>query len=72
MNMVWVDDRMIIDYGQFGDVVSFDTTFKINKVNQTFAVFVGFNYHREIVVFGIVLMYDETIDWFVCLLDTLL
>ena len=34
MNMFWVDDRMIIDYGQFGDVVSFDTTFKINKVNQ--------------------------------------
>ena len=30
-NMFWADARMIIDYGLFGDVLSFDTTYKINK-----------------------------------------
>ncbi|KAI9169868.1 hypothetical protein LWI28_018829 [Acer negundo] len=51
--MFCADARMIIDYGQFGDVVSFDTTYKINKANRPFAVFVGLNHHREIVIFGL-------------------
>ena len=49
-NMFWVDAKMIIDYGHFGDVVSFDTTY---KPNRPFAVFVGLNHHRETVVFGV-------------------
>lgn len=28
-NIFWADARMIIDYGQFGDVVTFDTTCKL-------------------------------------------
>lgn len=64
-NMFWTDARMIIDYGQFEDVVSFDTTYKVNKTNRPFTVFVGFNHHRETVVFGAALMYDETVDSFV-------
>ena len=61
---------MIIYYGQFGDVVSFDTTYKINKENWPFAVFVGLNHHREIVTFGAVLLYDETVDSFIWLFET--
>ena len=41
-NIFWADAKMIIDYGQFGDVVSFDTTYKVNKENRPFAAFVGF------------------------------
>ncbi|KAK0596886.1 hypothetical protein LWI29_019868 [Acer saccharum] len=55
-NMFWEDARMIIDYGQFGDVMSFDTTYKINKENRPFAVFVGLNHHWETVIFGGALM----------------
>ena len=44
-NIFWADAKMIIDYGQFSDVVSFDTTYKINKENWPFAVFVGLNHH---------------------------
>lgn len=43
-----------------GDIVSFYTTYKVNKVNKPFAVFVGFNHHWETMVFGAALMYDET------------
>ncbi|XP_028095990.1 protein FAR1-RELATED SEQUENCE 5-like [Camellia sinensis] len=56
-----------MDYGQFGDVVTFDTTYKFNSAHRPFASFVGFNHHREIVIFGAALMYDETADSFIWL-----
>ncbi|XP_017190508.2 protein FAR1-RELATED SEQUENCE 5-like [Malus domestica] len=65
-NMFWADAKMIIDYSHFGDVVSFDTTYKVNELDRPFVVFVGFNHHKEIVVFGAALMYDETATSFKC------
>ena len=70
--MFWADAKMIIDYGQFGDVVSFDTTYKINKENRPFTVLVGLNHHREIVTFGVALLYAETDDSFIWLFETFL
>ncbi|CAL5329126.1 unnamed protein product [Camellia sinensis] len=66
-NIFWADAQMIMDYGQFGDVVTFDTTYKLNSAHRPFASFVGLNHHRETVVFGAALMYDETADSFVWL-----
>jgi hypothetical protein len=56
---------MIVDYKLFGDVVSFDTTYRTNKEYRPLAMFVGFNHHREVVIFGTALLYDETIESFV-------
>ncbi|XP_028121166.1 protein FAR-RED IMPAIRED RESPONSE 1-like [Camellia sinensis] len=56
-----------MDYGQFGNVVTFDTTFKLNSTHRPFAFFVGFNHHRETAIFGAALMYDEITDSFVWL-----
>ncbi|CAL5335346.1 unnamed protein product [Camellia sinensis] len=64
-NIFWADAQMIMDYGQFGDVVTFDTTYKLNSAHRPFASFVGLNHYRETVVFGAALMYDETTDSFV-------
>ncbi|KAK3225264.1 hypothetical protein Dsin_005126 [Dipteronia sinensis] len=50
-NIFWEDAEMIMDYGHFGNVVSFDTTYKTNKENRPFGVFVGLNHHRETVIF---------------------
>jgi hypothetical protein len=61
-NILWVDARMFTDYVYFGDVVSFYTTFGTNKESRPFSVFVGFNHFRETIVFGAVLMYDETYE----------
>ncbi|XP_028112052.1 protein FAR1-RELATED SEQUENCE 5-like [Camellia sinensis] len=58
---------MIVDYGQFGDIVTFDTTYKLNSAHRPFASFVGFNHHRETVIFGAALMYNETADSFIWL-----
>lgn len=57
-NIFWVDAKMITAY--FGDIVSFDTNFGTNKESRHFSVFDGFNQFRETMVFGVVLMYNET------------
>jgi len=61
---------MIVDYKLFGDVVSFDTTYRTNKEYRPLAMFVGFNHHREVVIFGAALLYDETIESFEWLFET--
>jgi zinc finger SWIM domain-containing protein 3 len=71
-NIFWADAKMIMDYTHFGDVVSFDTTFGTKEESRPFGVFVGFNYFRETVVFGVVLMYDETFESFKWLFETFL
>lgn len=71
-NVFWADAKMILDYGQFGDVVSFDTTYRTNKDNRPLGVFVGFNHHREVIIFGAALMYDEMADSFIWLFETFL
>ncbi|KAF7153688.1 hypothetical protein RHSIM_Rhsim01G0226000 [Rhododendron simsii] len=71
-NIFWAHPKMIIDYAQFGDVVTFDTTFKLNGENRPFAVFIRFNNHREVIVFRAALMYDETADSFIRLFETFL
>ncbi|KAL9669217.1 hypothetical protein QQ045_006760 [Rhodiola kirilowii] len=66
------DAKMIMDYGIFGDVVSFDTTYKLNEANRPFAVFVRLNHHRQTVIFRAALMYDETATSFIWLFETFL
>ncbi|KAH6781880.1 hypothetical protein C2S52_001302 [Perilla frutescens var. hirtella] len=69
-NIIWVDGRMMVDYADFGDVVSFDTTYKKNKEGRPFALFVGVNHHKQTIVFGAALLYDETAETFMWLFDT--
>ncbi|XP_059627203.1 protein FAR1-RELATED SEQUENCE 5-like [Cornus florida] len=71
-NIFWADSKMISDYGHFVDVLTFDTTYKLVHRNRPFAVFLGLNYHRETVVFGVAFMYDETTDSFGWLFNTFL
>ncbi|XP_042518642.1 protein FAR1-RELATED SEQUENCE 5-like [Macadamia integrifolia] len=63
-NIFWADPKMIIDYAHFGDVISFDTTFCTNKECRPFGLFAGFNHHRGYTVFGVALLYDETVESF--------
>ena len=61
-----------MDYGQFGDVVTFDTTYKLNNEHRPFGTFVGYNHHRETVIFSTALMYDETVEFFTWLFQIFL
>ena len=70
-NIFWADARMIIDYSHFSDVITFDTTYSTNRDARPLRVFLGLNHHRETVVFGGALLYDEMIESFVWLVEIL-
>ncbi|KAL6221654.1 hypothetical protein ACLB2K_005050 [Fragaria x ananassa] len=71
-NIFWADTRMIIAYAHLGDVITFDTTYSTNKEYRPFGVFAGFNHHRETVIFGAALLYDETAESLKWLFQTFL
>jgi hypothetical protein len=48
----------------FGDVVTFDTTYRTNLYDMPFGLFVGVNNHFQSMIFGGVLLRDETVDTF--------
>ncbi|XP_074369739.1 protein FAR1-RELATED SEQUENCE 11-like [Apium graveolens] len=47
-------------YQSFGDVVIFDTTYKINAYDMPLGIFVGINNHGRTILFGCALLRNET------------
>lgn len=62
--LMWTNGRGIHQYQCFGDVVTFDTTYRTNLYDMPFGLFVGVNNHFQSVIFGGVLLRDEKIDSF--------
>ena len=60
---------MKTDFDFFGDVVCFNTTYKKCKDGRPLALFVGVNHHKQSIIFGAALLYDESIDTFKWLFD---
>ncbi|KAJ1702761.1 hypothetical protein LUZ63_002540 [Rhynchospora breviuscula] len=69
-NVFWADAKSINDYHHFGDVVCFDTRYKVENYGRPLALFIGLNHHRQIVIFGMALMYDESLSSFKWLFET--
>ncbi|XP_022750496.1 protein FAR1-RELATED SEQUENCE 5-like [Durio zibethinus] len=69
-NCFWADFRSRMTYKYFGDVVAFDPTYLINKYKMPFVPFTGVNHHYQSILFGCVLLWDETKETFVWLLNT--
>ena len=51
INIFWVDECAVSDYSLFGDVLCFDTTYRTNYYGRPFAPFIGFNHHKQTVIF---------------------
>ncbi|KAL6542385.1 hypothetical protein OROMI_023987 [Orobanche minor] len=64
-NCFWCDAKSRIDYECFGDVVSFDTTYKTNDYDMPFAPFVGVNHQRQTITFACALVSNEITETFV-------
>jgi len=62
--LLWTNGRSRMQCEHFGDVITFDTTYKTNLYEMPFGLFVGVNNHFQSVLFGGVLMTDEKIDSF--------
>lgn len=66
----WVDGRSRTAYEHFGDVVTFDTSYRSNRFQVPFAPFIGVNHHLQPISFGCALLGDENISTFVWLFKT--
>ncbi|XP_020175538.3 protein FAR1-RELATED SEQUENCE 5-like [Aegilops tauschii subsp. strangulata] len=69
-SMFWCDAQSRRDYQDYGDVVVFDSTYKMNRYGMPFVRFVGVNNHRCTTVFGCAIIADETEGTYVWLLQT--
>lgn len=58
-----------MDYQSFGDVVVFDSTYRMNMYKMPFVPFVGMNHHRSTTVFGCGIVSDERIESYVWMLS---
>ncbi|XP_073357009.1 protein FAR1-RELATED SEQUENCE 5-like isoform X2 [Aegilops tauschii subsp. strangulata] len=67
--LMWTNGRSKKQYHHFGDVVTFDTTYKTNLYDMPFGIFVGMNNHFQSVLYAGVLMRDETVDTFKWIFD---
>ncbi|KAK8933789.1 putative protein FAR1-RELATED SEQUENCE 10 [Platanthera zijinensis] len=47
IGFLWIDGHSKIDYDCFGDVIVFDTTYRLNKYNLTCAPFIAVNHQGE-------------------------
>ncbi|XP_016185328.1 protein FAR1-RELATED SEQUENCE 5-like [Arachis ipaensis] len=61
---LWVDARCRASYEYYGDVVSFDTTYRRNRHGLPFASFVGVNHHGKSTLLGCALLGSEEIPSF--------
>ncbi|XP_042941235.1 protein FAR-RED IMPAIRED RESPONSE 1-like [Carya illinoinensis] len=69
-NVFWADPRSRAAYQDFGDVVTFDTTYLTNRYGMPFAPFVGVNHHRQSILFGAGLISSEDTETFTWLFQT--
>ncbi|CAL9764090.1 unnamed protein product, partial [Musa acuminata subsp. burmannicoides] len=69
-NVFWTDAKSIVDFEYFGDVVCFDTSYKTSDYGRPFAPFIGVNHHKQAIIFGAAMLYDETEESFKWLFQT--
>ncbi|XP_057511184.1 protein FAR1-RELATED SEQUENCE 5-like [Actinidia eriantha] len=69
-NVFWADARSREAFKEFGDVVTFDTTYLVNKYDMPFAPFVGVNHHGQSILLGCGLVLREDTSSFVWLFET--
>ncbi|KAG5530132.1 hypothetical protein RHGRI_030489 [Rhododendron griersonianum] len=63
-HIFWSAAHCIDWYQKYGDVVVFDTTYKINAYQMPFRIFVGVNNHGKTILFGCALLRNETTSTF--------
>ncbi|GKC53791.1 FAR1-related sequence 5-like protein, partial [Tanacetum coccineum] len=64
----WADEVSKYSYREFGDVESFDATFKTNKYKMVFVLFTSIDNHRKCVTVVVGLLKNETTKSYILLL----
>ncbi|KAJ4702361.1 Protein FAR1-RELATED SEQUENCE like [Melia azedarach] len=68
-NIFWADANSRMNYSYFGDTVTFDTTYRMNRYRVPFAPFTGLNHHGQPVLFGCALLLNESEASFIWLFE---
>lgn len=61
-HVFWADGTSRKNYSLFGDVISFDSTYRSNRYNLVFTPFTGVNHHKSCVTFGAAFIPNEKIE----------
>nr|XP_043615713.1 protein FAR1-RELATED SEQUENCE 11-like [Erigeron canadensis] len=69
-NIFWCQPQSFDWYKKFGDVIVFDTTYKVNAYDMPCALFVGINNHGKTVLFASALLRNETVKTSTWLMKT--
>ncbi|XP_035830763.1 protein FAR1-RELATED SEQUENCE 5-like [Helianthus annuus] len=69
-SLFWADGLCKHNFMEFGDVISFDSTFKTNKYKMVFVPFTGIDNHCRNVTLGAGLLASESIDSYKWLLNS--
>ncbi|XP_071709154.1 protein FAR1-RELATED SEQUENCE 5-like [Rutidosis leptorrhynchoides] len=72
LGVFWSDYVSKFNYQEFGDIVSFDATYKTNKYKIVFVPLTGIDNHKKLVFFGAALLTGESIESFNWFLDCFL
>ncbi|XP_076959139.1 protein FAR-RED IMPAIRED RESPONSE 1-like [Bidens hawaiensis] len=70
--LFWADEISKKNYLAFGDIISFDVTFKTNKYNMVFVPFTAIDNHCRNVTVGATLLSSESIESYSWLLQVFL
>lgn len=71
-SIFWIDFGSHYDYKLFGDVLIFNTKYKINNYNLVLGLFCEGNHHKNTIIFGINFQFCEIASSFEWLFDELL
>lgn len=63
-NLMWTNGTSRDQYKYFGDVITFDTTYRTILYDMPFGLFVGVNNHFQSIILGGVLVQDEKVESF--------
>uniref|UniRef100_A0A453SZJ1 Uncharacterized protein n=2 Tax=Aegilops tauschii subsp. strangulata TaxID=200361 RepID=A0A453SZJ1_AEGTS len=72
INIFWADSICRKNYSLFGEVVSFDSTYRFNRYNLVFAPFTGVNNHRSCVTLGAAFLWNVKKESYIWLFKTFL
>ncbi|KAL3646814.1 hypothetical protein CASFOL_009358 [Castilleja foliolosa] len=67
--LFWADPICRRNFAAFGDIVSLDATYSMNRYNLVFTPFTGIDNHKRIVTFGAGLLSREDVDSYAWLLE---
>lgn len=68
-HLFWSPSQCFDWYESYGDVVLFDTTYKVNAYDMPCGIFVGVNNYGKTILFDCALLHNETTCTFMWLME---